>query len=139
MFLPAFLISFWLKKANGEDYLEFNNTPSFMGKYQCRRCGGWFPKSEIDVDHVIPKRHGGTDDLYNLQALCKHCNRSKNSNVSGAEVAQSVIMAGLSGLADGGINGGLNNLSNLGKSAVIIIICCNNRIFIIKLISMFFY
>lgn len=29
LFLPAFLISFWLKKANGEDYLEFNNTPSF--------------------------------------------------------------------------------------------------------------
>ena len=64
-----------------EDF--FKNTPSYMGKYQCQRCGNWFPKSEIDVDHRIPKRHGGTDDLYNLQAMCKHCNRSKQNNLNG--------------------------------------------------------
>ena len=36
----------------------FANTPSMMGKYQCVRCGGWFKKSEIDVDHRIANKTG---------------------------------------------------------------------------------
>ena len=97
-----------------EDF--FNNTPSFNGMYQCVRCGGWFYKSDIDVDHRISKRNGGTDDLWNLQSMCKHCNRSKGGKTSGTEVAQTAIMAGLSGLANGGIEGGVVNLTRLGKS-----------------------
>lgn len=86
----------------------FNNTTSFCGKYQCKHCKGWFSKSDIEVDHVIAKRLGGTDDLYNLQALCVHCNRSKRERSSSQEIAQTVIKAGLSG--------GANDLLNLGKS-----------------------
>ena len=59
----------------------FNNAIPFMGKYKCQHCGEWFPKSQIDVDHIIPKKYGGTDDLYNLQGLCKHCNRSKQADL----------------------------------------------------------
>lgn len=94
----------------------FKNTPSVMGKYQCVQCKGWFDKSEIDVDHKISKRYGGTDDLYNLQSMCKHCNRSKRERSSGRDIATSVIGAGLSGIANNGIQGGLENLGNLGKS-----------------------
>ena len=94
----------------------FNNTPSMMGKYQCCKCGGWFTKSNIDVDHRIPKRHGGTDDLWNLQAMCKHCNRSKGADTNTGEVAQTLITAGISGLVNGGMQGGLDNLSKLGAS-----------------------
>lgn len=61
----------------------FKNNPSFMGKYRCVQCGGWFKKSEIDIDHIIPQSYGGSDDLYNLQAMCKHCNRSKQNNLNG--------------------------------------------------------
>ena len=94
----------------------FNNTPSMMGKYQCVRCGGWFTKSNIDVDHRIPKRKGGTDDLWNLQAMCKSCNRGKGARQSDAEVAQTLITAGVSGLMSGGLEGGFDNLTKLGKS-----------------------
>lgn len=94
----------------------FNNTPSMMGKYQCCRCGGWFPKSEIDVDHRIPRRHGGTDDLWNLQPMCKHCNRSKGKNNTKAETAETIVTGAISGLMSGGIKGGVNNLTKLGKS-----------------------
>lgn len=55
----------------------FQNNKPIMGKYRCQHCGGWFPKEEIDIDHIVPKNCGGTDALVNLQALCKHCNRSK--------------------------------------------------------------
>lgn len=94
----------------------FNNTPSFGGLYRCAKCGGLFPKSEIDVDHRISKRKGGTDDLWNLQALCKHCNRSKRERTSNGEVAETLLSAGISGLANGGLQGSINNLGKLGKS-----------------------
>lgn len=92
----------------------FNNTPSFMGKYQCACCGGWFRKSEIDVDHRLAKRLGGTDDLWNLQAMCKHCNRSKGKNSTNGEVVQTVATAAISGLVNGGVQGSLNNIGKIG-------------------------
>jgi len=33
---------------------------------QCEVCG----RQATDVDHIIPRRDGGTDDWANLQALC---------------------------------------------------------------------
>ena len=94
----------------------FNNTPSMMGKYRCAKCGGWFAKKDIDVDHVISKRMGGTDDLWNLQALCKHCNRSKRERSSKGEVAQTLIKGTVSGLANNGLQGSIENLGKLGAS-----------------------
>lgn len=97
-----------------EDF--FNANPSWNNMYQCAKCGGWFHKSEIDVDHKISLRNGGTHDLWNLQAMCKHCNRSKGRNSSNTDIASSVISAGIQGLATGGIEGGVVNLTRLGKS-----------------------
>lgn len=71
----------------------FKHNKPFMGKYRCVSCGGWFPKSNIDIDHRIPKRDGGTDDLWNLQPMCKHCNRSKKDNQSKFETANTLIRA----------------------------------------------
>lgn len=94
----------------------FKNTPSMMGKYQCVSCGGWFPKSEIDVDHRIAKRLGGTDDLWNLQSMCKHCNRSKREHSSNGEIVHTVAAGAISGLANNGLDGAVVNLTRLGKS-----------------------
>lgn len=94
----------------------FNNTPSMMGRYQCVCCKGWFTKDQIDVDHRIAKRLGGTDDIWNLQAMCKHCNRSKKDRSSSGEVAQTLVAGAVNGLINGGIQGSAINLSKLGKS-----------------------
>lgn len=75
----------------------FKHAHSMFGKYRCCRCGGWFDKKDIDVDHIIPKRMGGTDALCNLQALCKHCNRSKGAKPTGGEIAKSLIRSTASG------------------------------------------
>lgn len=100
----------------------FNNAPSMMGRYQCVKCKGWYPKSMIDVDHRISKRNGGTDDLYNLQAMCKHCNRSKGAKTTGTDVAQTLITGGIQGIAQNGLQGGLENigdtLGSMGKQAL---------------------
>jgi 5-methylcytosine-specific restriction endonuclease McrA len=34
------------------------------------------------VDHIKPRKHGGTDDPENLQALCWQCNSGKGGNDS---------------------------------------------------------
>ena len=62
-----------------EDYFEHHK--SNHGWYTCVRCGGKFRKSDIDVDHIIPQKYGGSDHLHNLQCMCKHCNRSKQDDV----------------------------------------------------------
>ncbi|MBQ9480287.1 MAG: HNH endonuclease [Selenomonadaceae bacterium] len=59
----------------------FEETKSDHGWYTCRRCGGKFRKKDMDVDHIIPQHYGGSDSIYNLQGLCKHCNRSKQDSV----------------------------------------------------------
>ncbi|MDF0628268.1 MULTISPECIES: HNH endonuclease [Acinetobacter] len=32
-----------------------------------------------DVDHIIPREHGGTDDPSNLQSLCSPCHKEKTA------------------------------------------------------------
>lgn len=65
--------------------------------YRCKGCGQWFQKSQITVDHIIPKRKGGTDDVWNLQPMCKHCNSSKRERQSGFETTKAVTGAVLHG------------------------------------------
>jgi 5-methylcytosine-specific restriction protein A len=43
-------------------------------------------KVATDVDHIIPKRDGGTDDESNLQALCKPCHSRKTANENAGHV-----------------------------------------------------
>ena len=74
--------------------------------YKCVCCKQLFPKEMIDVDHRIPKRKGGTDDLWNLQAMCRTCNRSKNKNQTAGETISTLVRAtahGQLGKAVGGM------------------------------------
>lgn len=45
----------------------------------CRRC----ERPATDVDHILPRSSGGTDDPSNLQALCHACHSSKTSTEDG--------------------------------------------------------
>ncbi len=36
-----------------------------------------------DVDHILPRRKGGTDDEWNLQALCHACHSRKTVKEDG--------------------------------------------------------
>ena len=45
----------------------------------CQLCGVG-PKDEVlEVDHIIPRSKGGTNDPDNLQVLCTRCNRGKGN------------------------------------------------------------
>jgi ATP adenylyltransferase len=46
-------------------------------QFHCELCGVSADIKALEVDHIIPRKHGGTDDLENLQALCYSCNAMK--------------------------------------------------------------
>src|SRR5512143_2228862 len=46
-------------------------------KFRCELCGISADEVALEVDHIIPRNKGGTDDLSNLQALCYRHNAMK--------------------------------------------------------------
>jgi diadenosine tetraphosphate (Ap4A) HIT family hydrolase len=44
---------------------------------RCECCGAHEHQRALEVDHIVPKNHGGSDDISNLQALCFRCNAGK--------------------------------------------------------------
>jgi ATP adenylyltransferase len=47
--------------------------------FRCELCGVPADEQALEVDHIIPRRHGGEDDETNLQALCWRCNANKGA------------------------------------------------------------
>ena len=43
--------------------------------YLCQRCR---VRPAKEVDHITPRSQGGTNDLWNLQSLCRPCHREKS-------------------------------------------------------------
>lgn len=46
-------------------------------KSVCQYCGHRFPRTELTIDHVIPRSRGGTDSWENLVLACTSCNLRK--------------------------------------------------------------
>jgi len=44
---------------------------------RCECCGAHEHQRALEVDHIIPRNQGGSDDISNLQALCFRCNAGK--------------------------------------------------------------
>ena len=48
--------------------------------YQCVACG---KRGRLECDHIVPISDGGTDDLANLQTLCRACHMAKTDREKG--------------------------------------------------------
>lgn len=39
----------------------------------------------LQIEHIIPRKHGGSDDPENLALACAECNLHKSSNLTGID------------------------------------------------------
>ncbi len=46
-------------------------------KYTCQYCGAKPPRSQLNLDHVVPRSHGGRTSWENVVCSCVDCNRRK--------------------------------------------------------------
>lgn len=54
----------------------------------CNGCQTQFPFRNMTVDHIVPRKHGGTDALDNLQLLCGACNSTKGTGTQAELLAK---------------------------------------------------
>jgi hypothetical protein len=43
------------------------------------------PLAALQIEHILPRKHGGDDDADNLALACIDCNLSKGSNIAGID------------------------------------------------------
>jgi len=63
---------------------------------RCEYCGlhqDQSPLATLQIEHVNPRKHGGTDAVENLALACIDCNLSKSSNIAGRDPQSSGIIA----------------------------------------------
>ncbi len=67
---------------------EVRQTVRSRASLHCEYCGLHEDDSPVvshQIEHIIPRKHGGTDDPENLALACIACNLYKGSNLSGID------------------------------------------------------
>ena len=59
----------------------------------CAYCGKAIKIKDMQVDHILPKRNGGTDDINNLNPSCRLCNHYKRA--ANIETFRNGLLGGL--------------------------------------------
>jgi hypothetical protein len=60
----------------------------------CEYCGlhqKYSPLASLQIEHILPVKHGGTDQITNLAIACIDCNLSKGSNIAGIDPLTGVV------------------------------------------------
>jgi hypothetical protein len=59
------------------DYYELKERIAKRFGWRCWYCGIKLPEGEGQIDHIVPKCAGGSDERRNLALTCPQCNRAK--------------------------------------------------------------
>lgn len=68
---------------------------------KCEKCGG---RGRLEVDHVLPRAQGGTDDRANLMVLCVGCHAEKSAAENSARKASAAKPVTIRGVTYGSIH-----------------------------------
>ena len=68
------------RRRHAEDRIPLSRAMLFMRDRQiCAYCGGKFPASQLEMEHVTPRSHGGASMWQNLVSACRGCNQRKGN------------------------------------------------------------
>jgi diadenosine tetraphosphate (Ap4A) HIT family hydrolase len=69
----------WSHRRKSEGYVSGTLRYEVLkrAKFRCELCGISADEKALEVDHILPRTRGGSDEHYNLQALCFSCNAMK--------------------------------------------------------------
>ena len=70
------------RKKGAVGYHTLGDWETLKAQYNwiCNMCGKKEPEIKLTEDHIIPLSKGGSDNIENIQPLCRSCN-SKKSNI----------------------------------------------------------
>lgn len=68
--------------------------------FKCQYCGKSAPDVVLEIDHVIPVAHGGTNDIANLVTACRECNSGKGARELTDEALANIQKANLDDIAE---------------------------------------
>ena len=61
--------------------VKYNRTNILLrDMFTCQLCNSKPPASQLTLDHVLPRIHGGKTNWTNIVAACKRCNHDKGAN-----------------------------------------------------------
>ena len=69
----------WQHRKKATDYVPGSLRYDVIrrAKGRCEACGASVEDRALEVDHIVPRNKGGSNDPFNLQALCYLCNAQK--------------------------------------------------------------
>jgi len=69
----------WVHRSKSAGYISGSLRYNLLkqAKFRCELCGTPADQKALEVDHIIPRNKGGSDDPSNFQILCYSCNASK--------------------------------------------------------------
>ncbi|WP_239372600.1 HNH endonuclease [Snodgrassella gandavensis] len=71
----------WGRGRGGRPWRRLREAVLLRDKYTCQYCG-YASVEGMEVDHIVNIAAGGTDDMSNLQTLCKSCHEMKTRHES---------------------------------------------------------
>ena len=69
-----------LKYSRNNVYLRDDFTCQLQTTWRCKELHGHVRPTELTLDHVIPKSHGGKTNWLNVTTSCKQCNSDKGAD-----------------------------------------------------------
>ncbi|MPX19093.1 HNH endonuclease [Moraxella catarrhalis] len=74
----------WGNGCGGRPWRRNRDEALLRDLFTCQHCHRVFNPSMLEADHIINRAQGGSDDLSNLQTLCKPCHKIKTQKESQA-------------------------------------------------------